>query len=121
MKFILLTLSHALRLQGLKHLLHGAASSLQEGNGYPHNLMCCRQLTAKFMQWDIDGSGEVTGQLRQLKKQEPAGLGCVCRGRNPHLPLTWLTCWDPNKLRGLGHVGGIDMWKIKYGGETLLL
>lgn len=86
MKFILLTLSHALRLQGLKHLLHGAASSLQEGYGYPHNLMCCRQLTAKFMQWDIDGSGEVTGAAQAAEKARACWAGLCLPWEKPPSP-----------------------------------
>lgn len=85
MKFIFLTSSHALLLQELMHLLHGAASSLQI-----HNLVCCTALTDEQ---PSSCSGEVTRAVQAAEEaQGLAGLGCLCHGRNIHLPLTWLTC-----------------------------
>lgn len=75
------------------------------------------------MHWDFDGSGEVTRAAQAAENMRGlAGAGLsLSWEKHPSPSLTQLTCWDPNKLRGLWPVGGIDMWKIKYGGETLLL
>lgn len=70
------------------------------------------------MHWVWMAEGKCQGQLRQLKKRGACTGWALSMGETH---LTQLTCWDSNKLRGLEHVGEIDMWKIKYGGETLLL